>query len=154
MSKPANTNNVKNQPKVEAKPVLIKDFNPKKLVVMPLDDKNEFNKQQMIGWVKYNNEQFNWQSPYFKLTQYGVPGILPEYNTTERQRQNLKFPLDDQPGCIELKQYFAKIDKKLKDEKETLLSSEIIDLVEDEDKINLLQKQLSENQLNYQRLNY
>ena len=120
-TKTANTNNVKFQGKqsyqaqAESKPILISTFDSKKLKVTEIDINNTRCKSQMIGWVKYNNETFNWQTPTFKISQYGVSDLT-EYVTTEKQRLTLKFPLDDQPGCQELKQFFGKIDKKMKDE--------------------------------------
>ncbi len=141
-TKQGNTNYVKNQGKQsfqqqEAKPILVKDFDIKKLKISEPDGEGEFNKAQFGAWVKYNDGQFLFQTPVFKITQYGVPGVLAEYKTTEKQRRALKFPLDDQPGCNELKQFFEKLEKKLRDEKESLLidkkKNSIIEDVEDED---------------------
>ncbi len=136
-TKQGNTNYVKNQGKPfqqqESKPILVKDFDIKKLKVLELKGDGEFNKNQFTAWVKYNNENLNVQTPVFQITQYGVPGFFAEYNTTEKQRLNMKFPLDDQPGCNELKQFFGKLEKKLKDEKLSLLGEQVIEDVEDEE---------------------
>lgn len=120
------------QPQKQEKITTTKNFNVSKLKVVDIDPENEFCKAQMIGWVRYEEETLHIQTPEFKLSQYGA-STLSEFIKTEKDRQTIKLPLDDQPGCVELKEkMFNHIDNKMKKEKTTIFPPEILEGMEED----------------------
>lgn len=120
------------QPPKQEKITTTKNFNVSKLKIVDIDPENEFCKAQMIGWVRYEEETLHIQTPEFKLTQYGA-STLSEFIKTEKDRQTIKLPLDDQPGCNELKEkMFNHIDNKMKKEKTTIFPPEILEGMEED----------------------
>ena len=66
----------------------------------------------MISYPRYGGSNFVFQTPEFKITQYGIPP-LGKFAKDDSARTTLKLPLDDQPGCVQLSNMFQKLDTKM-----------------------------------------
>jgi hypothetical protein len=92
-------------------PVLCDNFEIKKYHYTPLDTKNERNKAQSISYPRYGEGNFVFETPFFKITQYGLPS-LGEFVKDDEDRNYLKLALDPtQPECTSMEKMFTSIDK-------------------------------------------
>jgi len=82
-----------------------KYFNSNELTIPDCD--------RMIGSIKYDDNDFIWQTPSFQIRErlFNPEKINIFYG--DIIRLSFDFPLNDQIGCHELKQFFGKIDKKM-----------------------------------------
>jgi len=103
----------KQSPKMKIKPFLISKFNAHHMTLTKLETNNKRNKNHLISWPRYANDSFVFQTPEFKLTQYGLMPLGP-YASTDAERVMMKLPLDPtQSGCVELETFFRSVDNKL-----------------------------------------
>jgi hypothetical protein len=93
-------------------PLLLQNFDANKFHLEELQTTNERSESQMISYPRYDKSNFVFQTPEFKITQYGIPP-LGKYAKDDSSRTTLKLPLDDQPGCIQLINMFQKLDAKM-----------------------------------------
>jgi len=87
-----------------------KYFNPTELTIPNF----VLHYNSMIGYIKYDNNDFIWQTPPFQILEqwFDINGPIRYYGNVSRVL--FDFPLDNQIGCCELKQFFDEIDKKTK----------------------------------------
>ena len=132
MSKKTGTYKQGAQKNEAQKVVSTQNLDINKLTFEDLDPENEFCPTQMIGWVRYEGDTLNLRTPEFEISQYGVSsdGADTPWPKKEEERMTLKFPLDAQPGCVELKSTFGKIDKKMGD-KASLFDPEVLQMMEE-----------------------
>ena len=103
------------------KPFLCENFVSQKLTFTELDMDNERCKAQGIAYPNYGDGKFIFQTPEFKITQYGIPS-LGDYYKDDKDRCFFKFPLDpSQAGCVTLEKMFSEIDKYMIKNQPTIL---------------------------------
>lgn len=116
---------------VKVTPATVDTFNIKKFKIQNIDMNSTMCKTQFIGFSDYDGKPFTFQTPEFKITQYGVPTINTWLKTEDEVlAAGISLPSDNQPGCMLLKQ---KIFKPLDDylgNKNVVLGREIIEMCE------------------------
>jgi len=111
-----------NDRSTQGKPILFDQFDVKKLSIPPFEmEKEGKSKNQFMTFPKYENRSVIFQTPEFRISQYGIPELGMFGVTDDSKRSSIKLPFDpDQPECVMIEKTFSVIDNYVKEKQNHL----------------------------------
>jgi hypothetical protein len=120
-------------PKIKVPPTLYKKFNPNNLDFSKLAEPKLGGGKQYISFPRYDDPKYGEQNviiqtPFIKLSTYGIYPYNSEYHTKAGDRDFMKVPLsDNDPNVARFKKVLKLIDKRVLKKKKEIFSDMIPD---------------------------
>lgn len=123
-------------PKIKVPPTLYKKFDPNNLDFSKLAEPKLGGGKQYISFPRYDDPKYGEQNviiqtPFIKLSTYGIYPHNPEYHKKEGDRDFIKVPLsDNDPNVARFKKVLKLVDKRVLKKKKEVFSDMIPDKIQ------------------------